>query len=44
MAQKNTNKNGGISGAQLGFEADMFKAADKLKLDARQFWLQNRTQ
>jgi len=31
MAQKNTSKNVGYSGAQLGFEADMFKAADKLR-------------
>jgi len=31
MAQKETNKSGGNSGAQLGFEADMFKAADKLR-------------
>ena len=31
MAQKDSSKNGGNSGAQLGFEADMFKAADKLR-------------
>jgi len=31
MAQKKTNKNGGTSGAQLGFEDEMFKAADKLR-------------
>ena len=29
MAQNDTNKNG--NGGTLGFEADMFKAADKLR-------------
>jgi len=41
MAQNDTNKNG--NGGNLGFEADMFKAADKLRTSCAATWSQATT-